>query len=220
MGARRGDDRERAIRLVERLVSAARPCDHSPPRLCRAPLSPRPVPRRTVPLLLRPPRSRRRDRTRQSTVELACRGQPVGDRPDRGVQRRRVRDRDHAARSRHRHPGKRVRRPVESDLPRVAGVSRLRDELPHDRRTLARPSRDLPALALREQRCNADQPTAADGGLVLAVPDQARRRGDPRPERRARSSDLLRHVFARDRAALQRSLGGPWRATASFSGPR
>jgi hypothetical protein len=32
------------------------------------------------------------------------RGQPVGDRQDRGVQRRRLRDRDHAARPGHRHP--------------------------------------------------------------------------------------------------------------------
>jgi hypothetical protein len=52
----------------------------------------------------------------------------------------------------------------------VAGVSRLRDELSHDRRALACPPRDLSALALREQPRHADQPAAADGGVLLALP--------------------------------------------------
>ena len=82
------------------------------------------------------------------------------------------------------------------------------------------PSWGLPASELRERRGHAGQPAAADGGLVPAVPDEARRGSDPGRERRARRGDLLRRLPARDRGAVQRPLGcGRPRPRAS-PGPR
>ena len=123
-------------------------------------------------------------------------GEPMGRWPDGGVQRRRVRDRGHAAGARPARARVGDERPVARHRAPVAELPGLRDQLHHDRRHLAGPPRHLPASQVREHPGDAAEPAAADDGLVPALSDRAGGPGGARRERRARGGDLLRRVAA------------------------
>src|SRR5689334_11376925 len=85
-----------------------------------------------------------------------------------GLQRRRVRDRDHAAGARDLRTAQRVPRSLAGDREPVAVVPRLCHELPHDRRAVAHPPRDLQTHAARRSDRDPAEPAPANDGLVPA----------------------------------------------------
>jgi hypothetical protein len=91
--------------------------------------------------------------------------------------------------------------------PSMAGVPCLRSQIPHDRRHLPRPSRNLPSLELRQQPRHAAQPVAADRHRVPALPGQADRRGHHRTDAE-RAAPVFYGVCLFVTAAL---LAGLWR---------
>ena len=144
------------------------------------------------------PHDRRAARARAATL---------GDEPRRGLQRRRLCHRDHAAGARDQARPVGLRASRSRSGGRVAGLPGVRDELPDRRKRVDRPPRPLHPPALHRPRDAAPQPAAADGGGLPALPH---RRARPVVRRvrqsRARRGGVLRPHRARHRAAAARAF--------------